>query len=265
MAKISPNSPTLLWLPPPLEEEVASSWLARIRHEHRLPQHTLFEAFAISKPVDLDISDLPRFFKKITHGVNVDKNSLSKMATQFISNRNNRKLNFIFNRDNKLQPFTSFCPDCLAESVPYWRYSWRLKFYRVCHVHGRPMRFRCQHCNGRQTCNSTNLKTPATLRKVALRFCCHCSKSLSDEKPLRAHKPEVIKRYLLIWNFLWVILTQTSLSGYFTRKNIQSSIPHLLDIFLEANGDPHIAEYRLLRFSLNNLAAQTISNSNDCS
>lgn len=248
-----PDSPTLLWLPGTLDEEITSSWFARVRHEHRLPYTAILKDFKIPIAIDIDISDLSQFITKITHGVNIDENRLMKMVNLFSFSRDNSKLNFIFNRDKRLKPFVSFCPECLNESVPYWRFSWRLKFYRVCYTHNRPMRFRCQHCNGRQLCNVTNLKIPATLRKIALRFCCHCSKSLSEEKKLRAHKSEVIERHLLIEHYLSVIFTYSIFTEPLTRKNLCSSAPLLLGMFLEQNGDPHTAEYRLLRYALKNL------------
>ena len=253
MKEISPDSPTLLWLPRPLDGEIASSWFARIRHEHRLPYWTILNDLKIPKAVDTDTSDLSQFISKITHGVDTDEDRLTKMVNLFSFSRYHNQLYIIFNRDKKLQPFVSFCPECLNEPIPYWRFSWRLKFYRVCYTHHRPMRFRCQHCNGKQLCNVTNLKISATFRKIALGFCCHCSKSLSDDTKVRTHKTEVIERHLLIEHFLSVIFSYSIFTKYLTRRNLCSSAPVLLRMFLASDKGPHVAEHRLLRHALQSL------------
>nr|WP_246395894.1 TniQ family protein [Gluconacetobacter tumulisoli] len=40
-----------------------------------------------------------------------------------------------------------YCPNCLADGIPYFRREWRLGFSTWCSGHGRPLRDACPHCD----------------------------------------------------------------------------------------------------------------------
>lgn len=235
MNKFWPKLPTLLWLPPTFNDEIISSWFARIRHEHRLTYSALLKQFELKIPCDIDIASIRLGLEKITNGTNFPVARISDMANIFSWVERNQKINFALNRDKKGIAFIAFCPDCLSEPTPYWRASWRLRFYKVCIFHRKPMRLYCQHCSKRQMCNLTNLRISHTLRKIALRFCCHCSKSLTEEKFNRPHDSKKIEKHIVVQKFLTYFF-----SNYRLREDLDFA-----SLFLQALDQfPHFLRHR---------------------
>ena len=243
-----PDLPTLFTLPKPLQEESVSSWFARVRHEHRLSMRDLLRAFKLKNVSDIDTSTISGGLSPITNGTSFSPQRITKMTFVFLWLGVNTIKHFVLNRTSHRQAFVSFCPDCLREPIPYWRYSWRFRYYRICQTHLKPMPIACQYCGEKQLCNKTNFKISASDRKIALRYCCHCLADLSVVQKNKIHKPEIINKHILVQNFLHLYLQSLVTFKGITHKYIcEDAEKHFL-IYLKIR-EPNPHEFRLLRYT----------------
>jgi TniQ len=242
------SKPTLIVLPKVLSKESISSWITRVLHEHRLTLSELLGAFGIKKASDIDTSTISGGLGAITNRTSFSPQKLIQMAQAFNWLGINPIKHFVLNRTNGRKAFVSFCPECLKEPIPYWRYMWRFRFYRVCQTHHQPMRFACPHCRKKQICTKMNFKISCGDRKIALRFCCHCSKDLTTA-PNRVHASEVINKHLVIQEFLAQFFPGLKTFPKITHQYICNKAESEFVKFLKTRA-PTSAELRLLKNAL---------------
>ena len=145
----SPDSPQLLFVPPPKSGESLSSWLCRTAEASGvLPQQLLNLCFPGSRSWSLDL-DRPistDWFESLATATgqtaeNLRRLSLPVLETLIVerskvtSARTPWVIPLARNQDGKARG-SQFCPECLAQDEwPYLRLQWRLAFVTVCPVH----------------------------------------------------------------------------------------------------------------------------------
>lgn len=208
--------------PFPLEDELLSSWLARVAHKHNTKTTSFtnmhFKDYFKHYPIwqrDLDIwaptklldilsykSDfniemISKTLLKQYEGKLVKKMS-GKTHTSFIQSRNST---FNKNRNMGLR----YCPYCLKEDkIPYFRKKWRLSFYTICAKHHVFLQNTCIKCN-------KHINLSKNYKDKDFSHCYNCGYNLKDIRlnKLPIKKVENVKEYLKILN-----------DGYTYRNNI---------------------------------------------
>jgi hypothetical protein len=110
------------------------------------------------------------------------------------------------------------------------------------------MRFACPHCGKKQICNKMNFKISCSDRKIALRFCCHCSKDLTTASN-RVHTSEVIQKHLVVQEFLEQFFKHLKTFLTITHQDICNEAEKEFVKSLKTRA-PTSAELRLLKYAL---------------
>lgn len=167
----------------PQENELLSSWLARMAHAHFIKTSSFLNLyiknnrFAYSK-IDLDFYSNDSFFELLNEKSNLSKEELLKMSLRsqeghLFTNigqyppKQIRKL-----IDKRSTNGLMYCPKCLKEdNVPYFKKKWRYSFYTVCTKHEIFLTDRCWRCY-------KPIKLVKTKINKDLSICHNCEKDL---------------------------------------------------------------------------------------
>ena len=144
--------------PSPRDDETFSSWFARVAHANGLPPKELFRivlpgGYLHSR--DLDRQACQSTIDTMAHHTGVLPERLQQMTFIIWTGRLIEEDDGIHRlpwlapvgREASRNAFgQQLCPLCAAESVPYFRMSWRLGFVTTCPQHGVLLIDRCPHC-----------------------------------------------------------------------------------------------------------------------
>jgi len=170
-----------------LEDESICSWMKRLSQEFnnslaivlnkKRTRHTNYYEIDIDPP-----RELVEHLSKRT-GVSIQKiksHSIKAYDTKFPSFTTKEGLvrKGVLAAKKKspqlIRKLDFFCPLCLKEGTPYFRWFWKLGFYFVCHVHSVFMVSKCEICNK---------QIKLMLDHSDIQFCIYCKFDLRNTKP----------------------------------------------------------------------------------
>lgn len=173
----------LLGLPAIHEDEVFTSWLARMMLCRRINKRKLLEEvnlkdlFYISdlNPTAFNLPQLVMRFNLVRIGLL--EQSFIQFQPGMAMNDSLCLTTEIFNR----KPICRFCPHCIIE-LPYIRKSWRYAFSYACPKHGCLLLERCSKCDGSINFEKLNLSKMDDLDVHDLSSCLSCGASLATQR-----------------------------------------------------------------------------------
>ncbi|MET3136420.1 putative RNA-binding Zn-ribbon protein involved in translation (DUF1610 family) [Undibacterium sp. GrIS 1.2] len=155
------STPLLPVRPKPLEDEILSSWLARISFQNGLtPIQLSYYLVGDHSLVGLEVDRIPseKFLNAIVAHLGVAEDEVLRMAFSKYEDNINLRIEKYGNiphvvsvgyksvKSGAIRGF-AFCPDCLREDhEPYFRKSWRYTFVVSCNKHERLLSDECDNC-----------------------------------------------------------------------------------------------------------------------
>ena len=135
---------TGLWplRPAPRPDEMLTSWITRLAHGLGLRPVNLLE-IAWPDGCDFDTLDWaaePELLALLAGRTDQPVEVVAAMQLNLGDDASE------FLHQNSTGAALQFCPACLSETVPYFRRSWRLAFWRVCGVHRLVLLDACSQC-----------------------------------------------------------------------------------------------------------------------
>lgn len=206
----------------PKEDELLTSWLARIAQAHGTSYHhfcflTLFsnlpsikygewegdlDRFAsehllmlLSEKTATPIDKIRKTMISSYEGILFEEHTLATYLPWVIPNGANRRKN-----QGNERIGLQFCPYCLSEDlVPYFRRSWKLAIVTMCIKHKIVLLDRCQHCQSRVSYRRALSSSRIGTEKFSLTACFVCGKDLKEmDNPIYVKDSELkFQEYLL--------------------------------------------------------------------
>lgn len=131
------SEPRLYLHAKPHADESCASWMVRTAEMHGLTVAELLRSFNVVKRRDLDIAMSPRVLAKFTRGMEYPIEPVRMMAKFFSAFRVEKWTSTWLKASPAGVPLFGYCPHCLEEDpCPYWRSTWRLKYWVLCPKHG---------------------------------------------------------------------------------------------------------------------------------
>lgn len=173
-----------LIIPIPFEDETLSSWMVRTAYAHKTHPHTFTNQYLNYRPhsfflTEPDITLTEQMIKTIEQKSDnkIDVQSLMLKTYSGYLQEN------IFDNPNIFLCDLKYCPVCLREDkVPYFRKTWRVVFYNICHKHKCRMYEHCPECKTKLDISQMyNNELPYT-------FCHKCGFELKKGRRVPIHK-----------------------------------------------------------------------------
>ncbi|QFR49794.1 TniQ family protein [Sulfurimonas lithotrophica] len=183
------NNPVLkqknfLIIPIPFEDETLTSWLVRTAYAHKTHPHTFvnqyldfrhYSFFTTEPDITLDEHMIKTIEQKTNNKIDIKKLMLKTYSGYLQEN--------IFDNPNMFLSKMKFCPVCLRENkVPYFRKTWRIAFYNICHKHKCHMYEECLECKSKLDISSMYTN------KLTYEFCHKCGFDLKKARRLPLHR-----------------------------------------------------------------------------
>ena len=137
-----------LIIPIPFKDELLTSWIVRTAYAHKTHPHTFtnqylnyrHHSFFLTKSdITLDEQMIETIEKKSNNKVDVHSLMLKTYSGYLQEN--------IFDNPNVFLCDIKYCPICLREDkVLYFRKTWRIVFYNICHKHKCRLYEHCPEC-----------------------------------------------------------------------------------------------------------------------
>lgn len=178
----------------PKPDELLSSWLTRLAHDHLLKTHTFGKMLFPGANVwntDLDRSAPESMLRTLSERTGtalsiVEQTVLRRyegqlhMRSSLGSIANSVLPLGIYHRTRRYYGLL-FCPECLRKdgAVPYFRTYWRLAIMHVCTKCGVYLQDRCPGCNHPVTFFRVELGHKSALADKPISHCFHCGLDLS--------------------------------------------------------------------------------------
>jgi len=178
----------------PKEDELLSSWLARLAMAHGQKLHTFCAMAWPGKAIwnrDLDKSADAEILQSLSKRTGTP---YERVWTTTLASYEG----VLYERYNRLGPAAwimpvgvyhrtrrrfglQYCPCCLAEDrEPYYRRKWRLAFMTVCERHGMPLRDRCPQCGAAVNFHRGEMGDHRKFAVVSLTLCSTCGYDLRE-------------------------------------------------------------------------------------
>ena len=149
-----------IYRPPPLPDELLSSWLARIAYKHRDSLISFCKHEWSSNHFhyhDIDVLAPQKLLKTLSSKTAATEDQVLGTClkiwkgTLYSTAMLGGKARYIMAAGAGNHKCRSagmqWCPECLAsDTIPYWRKTWRLSFVTCCIKHSVILADRCQHC-----------------------------------------------------------------------------------------------------------------------
>jgi hypothetical protein len=144
--------------PSPLDDELLSSWLARLAHANHQSAHAFAAVTWPGRRIlhqDLDRTVDPEVLELLATRARVAPERVRAATLTaytgwlYEAYARGHKIPWILSTAPQLRKRQGlpFCPACLAgPAPPYFRRRWRLAFVTACEVHGRPLLDACPRC-----------------------------------------------------------------------------------------------------------------------
>lgn len=144
---------------PPYQDELFSSWLCRLSHNHRVKSNVFLKNYIHNREINLWNRDIDLFAPEYLKKMIVDHTPLSIMEVNnlFIAKHKGKAFAHVAAHTKNVLPIgvhhrqrirfgQQCCILCLRESTPYYKTSWRLVTSVICVKHKCLLIDRCQNC-----------------------------------------------------------------------------------------------------------------------
>lgn len=156
-------------------DESCSSWLIRTAEIHGVTAAALLRALKVVKRRDLDVAVTPRIVSKFTRGMDYPVSTVRQMSKFFEAFRTEKWARAWLKLSVSGMPLLGYCPHCLDEDEhPYWRSTWRFKYWVVCPLHGAPILNVCMACERPLGAFDYHEKRPVRAGESLCGCCPHC-------------------------------------------------------------------------------------------
>jgi Zn ribbon nucleic-acid-binding protein len=173
-----------LIIPVPFEDELLSSWIIRTAYAHKTHPRTFTNQYLDYRPhsffltesdITLDEQMIETIEQKTNNKVDVHSLMLKSYSGYLQEN--------IFNNPNTFLCTLKYCPVCLREDkVPYFRKTWRVVFYNICHKHKCRLYEHCPECKTKLDISQMHEN------KLPYTFCHKCRFELKKGRRLPINK-----------------------------------------------------------------------------
>ena len=173
-----------LIIPIPFEDEILSSWIVRTAYAHKTHPHTFTNQYLSYRPhsyfltegdITLNEKMIEIIEKKSDYKIDINALMLKTYSGYLQEN--------IFDHPNIFLSNIKYCPVCLREDkIPYFRKTWRVVFYNICHKHKCRLYEHCPACKTKLDISKMhNNELPYT-------FCHKCGLELKKGRKLPINK-----------------------------------------------------------------------------
>lgn len=156
-----------------LECESTFSWLHRLAQQQGKSFHEIVNFLQIEEIHDADVTSELKFKTMLApvRQVSASEFELASAINRSIERSVTlRKQIYILGKTN---PCSAFCTECLRQDViPYLRFEWRFKFWKICPVHRMELRLICPYCSNNVILNRALIS--GKFGAPSLRFCSFC-------------------------------------------------------------------------------------------
>jgi hypothetical protein len=172
-------------VPIPFEDELLSSWIVRTAYAHKTHPHTFVNQYLNYRPysffltesdITLDKTMIKIIEEKSHHKIDIHSLMLTTYSGFLQENVYDNNPSIFFTH-------LKYCPVCLREDkIPYFRKTWRVVFYNICHKHKCRLYEHCPSCK-------TNLDISKMYEnELPYTHCHHCGFELKKGRKLPIHK-----------------------------------------------------------------------------
>lgn len=219
----------------PHMDESSASWLIRTSELHGLTLKELFSALKVRKRRDLDLAVVPRVLDYFTRGMDYPTETLRQMTRFYQAFRRERWTHVWLKRLHGGAPGTGYCPACLTDDrQPYWRATWRFRFWTVCPQHGCSILHECPACEAPVVVSGYFQRRPF-LTGLSLCTTCACCGADLRTAIVEPHQEEFMALEDLVAR--QKAITAAFLRGTFRLFGIEEDLPlALLPSVLTAGG-----------------------------
>ena len=183
------NNPVLkhtnfLIIPIPFEDETFTSWIVRTAYAHKTHPHTFTNQYLDFRPYSFFLGEPDiTLTTQMINAIEQKTNNKIKIKKLMLKTYSGYLQENIFDNPNMFISKMKFCPVCLREDkVPYFRKSWRIAFYNICHKHKCHMYEECPECKSKIDISSMHEN------KLTYEFCYKCGFELKKARRLPVHK-----------------------------------------------------------------------------
>jgi hypothetical protein len=194
---MNPNK--LAYVPSYGQDELLSSFLARVVFAHCSTPHRFLNLFWPNRPIwnrDIDrdpdaqwlvdVASLMGLTPEEIEGLTLREHRRALVSAKEATPGDTPFLLSVgvFHRKRRLHGL-QYCPLCLGEGPAYFRREWRLTFIVGCDRHKVPLRDACPHCDA--------IVMPHRLAKRGLEFCYSCGKNIAESSAAELIKKDAIE------------------------------------------------------------------------
>ncbi len=176
-----------LIIPIAFEDEILSSWIVRTAYAHKTHPHTFTNQylnyrhhsfFLTESDITLNADMIKSIEQKCDYKIDIQSLTLKTYSGYLQEN--------IIDNPNIFLSALKYCPICLREDkVPYFRKTWRVVFYNICHKHKCHLYEHCPSCK-------TNLDISQMYKnKFPYTYCHKCGFELR-----KGRKLPIVKKYI---------------------------------------------------------------------
>lgn len=216
---------SLVTVPTPFLLESPASWFKRVCFLHNCSPFSMEKLFALNCLYDFDREASARRLDIMVAGTTVSKHVVWELARPFGYIRSRRSARTFLLYDADRLPFYRFCPECLrSDTVPYWRFTWRMRHVRLCPVHRCLLYSLCPRCRRPLAPWRRDFSGRLVLERadIACRFCTNCGADLAMF-PLRVdiRPDDVVWRQVALQR----VTVAAIIAGYFRLTGIEQRLP----------------------------------------
>lgn len=114
---------------------------------HAISPDQLFRLAQLKKVSDFDRDLQLGDLEKMVRGTELELGKLQNLVGKFKHIRSQSMWRTFATRPDSLGGHYKYCPHCLAsDEEPYWRFTWRLAYYKLCPAHEIELVDRCPSC-----------------------------------------------------------------------------------------------------------------------
>lgn len=219
----------------PYVDESCFSWLLRTAELHALTAAELLRTFNVVKRRDLDLAINPRIVARFTKGIDFPFDTVRQMSKFFEAFRTEKWTHAWIKVSSLGMPLLGYCPYCLEQDEqPYWRSTWRLKYWTVCPSHYCPILNTCMACERALSAFHYHGRRPV---QAGISLCGRCSNCMAELSYGTAGSHCYPQQQVQDLVDLQNVVTAALVRGWFRVAGIDSELPlALLPSILIAGG-----------------------------
>lgn len=219
----------------PHVDESPTSWLLRTAQAHGLSINQLLLSRQVGWARDLDVRLTAGALDSFTKRMQFPLQPIRMMTKLFDAFRDNKWPRVWLRSSPRKEAETGYCPRCLQEDKhPYWRATWRFKYWVICPLHSLRILKRCAACTKPIRTADYRASLPAVYGLTQIVTCVHCHADLRDAPWV---KVRCSRRARDVIADLQQAITAALVKGCFRIDGVDEDIPlALLPAVLVAGG-----------------------------